>query len=142
MIPVLAEKLSVERRLVETGRVRATITTKSHEHVIKEDLVHESVEVERIPIGRTVDAYPPVREEGDTTIIPVVEEVLVIERRLFLKEEVHLRRVRVVDTHTATIVTRSQDVVVTRVDEHTRPAGDPAAADHSDRNANQQGSQQ
>jgi uncharacterized protein (TIGR02271 family) len=93
VVPLLADRLSVERRRVETGRVIATVTTHHHEQVIKEDLVHEGVEVDRVPIGRTVDAIPPIREEGDTTIIPVVEEVLVVERRLILKEEVHLRRV-------------------------------------------------
>ena len=101
VIPLLAEELSVERRRVETGRVLATVTTKHHEQVIEEELVHEQVEIERVPIGRTVEAIPPVREEGDTTIVPVVEEVLVIERRLVLKEEVHLRRIRVRETHAA-----------------------------------------
>jgi uncharacterized protein (TIGR02271 family) len=114
VIPVLAERLSIDRRQVETGRVLATVTTHTHEHVITEDLVHDSIEVEHVPIGRTVDAVPPVREEGDTTIIPVVEEVLVIQRQLILKEEVHLRRIRVRQTHATTVTTRGQDVVVTR----------------------------
>ncbi|WP_419757517.1 YsnF/AvaK domain-containing protein [Acidisoma sp.] len=130
VIPLLAETLSVERQRVETGRVRATVTTKSHDQVIEEDLVHERVEIERIPIGRTVDAIPSVREEGDTTIIPVVEEVLVIERRLVLKEEVHLRRVRVQETHTATVVTRSQDVAITRTEPQSPVQARPELDDH------------
>jgi uncharacterized protein (TIGR02271 family) len=121
VVPLLADRLSVERRRVETGRVIATVTTHHHEQVIKEDLVHEGVEVDRVPIGRTVDAIPPIREEGDTTIIPVVEEVLVVERRLILKEEVHLRRVRIKETHSVAIVTRSQDAVVTRSEKHPLP---------------------
>src|ERR1700761_3241724 len=84
VIPVLAEQISVERRCVETGRVLATVTTQSHQRIITEDLARDTVEVERVLIGRTVETVPPVREEGDTTIIPVVEEVLVIERRLIL----------------------------------------------------------
>jgi stress response protein YsnF len=116
VIPLLTEQISVERRRVESGRVVATVTTQEHEQVIEEDLVHERVEVERVPIGRAVDAVPPIREEGDTTIISVVEEVLFVERRLILKEEVHLRRVRVQETHTAKVITRSQDVIVTRTE--------------------------
>ena len=139
VIPVLAEQISVERRCVETGRVLATITTQSHEQIIKEDLVRDRIEIERVPIGRALEAIPPVREEGDTTIIPVVEEVLVIERRLILKEEVHLRRVRVRQTHAATVVTRSQDVVVTRSEQHPPPPAQPAVADHSDRHSNAEG---
>ena len=131
VIPLLAERISVERKRTETARVRATVTTQVHEHVIQEDLVHDRVEVERVPIGRVVDAIPPIREEGDTTIIPVVEEVLVIERRLILKEEVHMRRVQVRETHSATIVTRSHDVVVTRSEQHPAPLAEPGLADHS-----------
>ena len=33
------------------------------------------------------------REEGDVTIIPVLEEIVVVEKRLVLKEELHVRRV-------------------------------------------------
>ena len=87
-------------------------------------------------IGRTVTAFPPVREEGDTTIIPVVEEVLVIERRLVLKEEVHLRRVRVLETHEATVATRSQDVVVTRDEQHPPSPAAPDVADHLNGHSN------
>jgi stress response protein YsnF len=50
-------------------------------------------------IGRPVDAMPPVRQEGDTTIMSVVEETIVVERHLFLKEEVQIRRLRVSERH-------------------------------------------
>jgi len=64
--------------------VRAARTTRAREQLVEEDLAHERVEVERIPIGRVVDAMPPVREQGNTTILSVVEEVVVVERRLVL----------------------------------------------------------
>jgi uncharacterized protein (TIGR02271 family) len=139
VLPLLAERISVERRRVETGRVLATVTTKTHEQVIQEDLVHDRVEIERVPIGRTVDSIPPVREEGDTTIIPVVEEVLVIERRLVLKEEVHLRRLRVRQSHAATVVTRHQDVIVTRSELHPPTPVETEAVGHSPRHSNTEG---
>jgi uncharacterized protein (TIGR02271 family) len=95
MLPLLAERVSITRRRVETGGVRASITTRVNEQIIEEDLVHERVQIERVPVNRVIETVPPIREEGNTTIIPVVEEVLVIERRLVLKEEVHVRRVTV-----------------------------------------------
>ncbi len=52
----------------------------------------ERVEVERVPLGRVVESAPPVREENGVTIIPVMEEVVVTETRLVLKEELHIRR--------------------------------------------------
>jgi hypothetical protein len=51
--------------------------------------------------------------------------VLVVERRLILKEEVHLRRIRTRETQSVAIVTRSQDVVVTRSEHHTPPIAEP-----------------
>ena len=51
-----------------------------------------SVEVTRVPVNREVSEAPPIRMEGDITVVPVVEERLVIEKRLFLVEELHLTR--------------------------------------------------
>ncbi|HKD44205.1 MAG TPA: DUF2382 domain-containing protein [Candidatus Angelobacter sp.] len=40
------------------------------------------MEIERRPIGRAVEQEPAIREEGDVLMIPVMEEALVVERRL------------------------------------------------------------
>jgi stress response protein YsnF len=114
-LPLAEETVAVERRIVETGRVRVETQTVARQHVVDESLEHVRVEIERVPIGRVVDAPPPVREEGDVTILPVVEEVLVVERRLVLKEEVHIRRVRTHEQHRETVELRAQEVVVDRV---------------------------
>lgn len=45
------------------------------------------MQVTRMPIDAEVTTPPGVRVEGDTTIVPVIEEVLVVEKRLILKEE-------------------------------------------------------
>ncbi len=131
VLPLLAERVSVSRRRVETGGVRVSVTTRVNEQVIEEDLVHERVEVERVPIDRVVETVPPIREEGDTTIIPVVEEVLVIERRLVLKEEVHVRRVTVRETHVEAVTTRAQEVAVTRSGRPAPDSGRGPGDDHS-----------
>jgi stress response protein YsnF len=55
------------------------------------------VDVTRVPIGREVTEAPAVRTEGDVTIVPVFEERLVVEKRLFLVEELHVRRTVSVD---------------------------------------------
>lgn len=109
------EELAVSRRQVSGDTVRVSIATREHEQLVSEELTHERVEVERIPIGRLIDAVPPVREEGDTTIISVVEEIVAVERRLILKEEVRIRRVRVNETHRETVTVREQDAVITRI---------------------------
>lgn len=113
-LQLAAEELSVAKETVETGRVRVATQTHEREALIDENLARERVEIETVPKGSRIDAVPEVRQEGDTTIIPVVEEVLAIERRLILKEEIHIRRVRTTDRHKETVKLRYQEAVVTR----------------------------
>ena len=82
-------------------------------------LNHERVEIDRVPIGRPVDAIPPVRQEGETTILPVVEEIIVVERRLILREEVRIKRRHVSERHQEALVLRKQEAVITRMDPHS-----------------------
>lgn len=123
LLEVAAEELVVTRRRIDGALVRVATTTREREHQVDEELTHERVEVTHVPVGRTVDAVPPVREEGDTTILPVVEEVVVVERRLVLKEEIHIRRLRTTERHRETVVLREQEAVITRVEAEPRPAG-------------------
>jgi uncharacterized protein (TIGR02271 family) len=115
VVPLLAEEVEVAKRRVETGRVRVTTVTHEREHLVDELLATERVEIERISVDRQVETMPAVREEGDTIIVPIVEEVLVIERRLILKEEVRIRRVRSTERHQESVIIRHQEAVVTRL---------------------------
>ena len=110
-----AEELSFDRERVETGRVRARVVTHEHDETLEVPLTRERVEVERVAIGREIDAIPPRRQEGDTTIVPVVEEVVVVQRKLVLKEELHLRRVRTTEQHRETVTLRRQEAVIERL---------------------------
>ena len=127
MIPLYEEDLSVSKRQVVTGRVRVETVTREHEQLVDEQLARERVEVERVAIGKPIDAIPAVRQEGDTTIIPIVEEVLVVERRLVLKEEIHIHRVRTTEQHQERVTLRRQEAVITRLPSETSsaPAADP-----------------
>ena len=113
-LQLLAEELSVSKETVETGRVRVATRTREREALIDEDLAHERVEIETVPIGSQIDAVPEIRQEGDTTIIPIVEEILVVQRRLVLKEEVRIKRIRTSEHYKATVALRYQEAVVTR----------------------------
>jgi uncharacterized protein (TIGR02271 family) len=120
VLPLLAEEIAVAKQVVETGRVQVSRVTHEREQLIDELLAHETVEIDRTPIGRQIDAMPAIREEGDTVVIPIVEEVLVVERRLLLKEEVRVRRVRSTERHQETVSLRHHEAVVT----HPPAAGD------------------
>lgn len=92
VLRVVAEELHVAKQQITTGKVRVQTTTEVVEEIAQASLAHEIVEVSRVPVGRDIDRAPEIRTEGDLTIVPVVEEVLVVEKRLVLKEELHVRR--------------------------------------------------
>jgi uncharacterized protein (TIGR02271 family) len=115
VVPLHIEEMSVAKRRVVTGQVRVGIVTKETEQLVEELLDHEHVEIERTAIGKQVDKAPPVREEGDTLIIPILEEVVVVERRLVLKEEVRVRRTREKQPYQERVVVRKQEAVITRL---------------------------
>lgn len=114
IIPLLEEELSVAKRVVETARVSVSRVTHNHEQMVDEILQHEKVEVERVPMDRPIETMPSIRQEGDVTIIPVVEEVLKVERRLVLKEEVHIRRIKTTERHQERVMLRRQEALVSR----------------------------
>jgi uncharacterized protein (TIGR02271 family) len=115
VIPVVAEQLQVGRQAVETGRVRIHKVVREEQEVVDQPILHEEVVVERVPINRVVETAPQPRQEGDTLIFPVLEEVLVVERRLMLKEEVRVSK-RVTETRDPQTVTlRSEEVKIERV---------------------------
>jgi uncharacterized protein (TIGR02271 family) len=116
VLPVIEETLAVATRPVETGRVRLRKVVHEREELVDPPLLREEVIIERVPINRVVEAPLPVRYEGDTMIISLVEEVLVVDTRLLLTEEVHITTRRT-ETHTPTRVTlRHEDVTIERVD--------------------------
>jgi uncharacterized protein (TIGR02271 family) len=112
--PVTEEVLTVDKRTVPSGRVRVETHTETVTAMAEATLETHDVEVERVPVGREIDTIPEVRTEGDVTIVPVVEERLVVERRLVLREEVHIRRRRSVETVSAPVELRRQQVVISR----------------------------
>jgi uncharacterized protein (TIGR02271 family) len=99
-----AERLTIQRheevlepvvREVERGSMRIHTRVETVPSEITVEAGHDEVVVERVPVDRQVDAAPSPRQEGDTLVIPVVEEVLVVEKRLVVREEVRITRRRV-----------------------------------------------
>jgi uncharacterized protein (TIGR02271 family) len=115
VIPLHAEEVSVSKQRVVTGRMRVATVTREHEQLVEELLDRDHVEIERVAIGKEVDKAPPVRQEGDTLIIPIVEEVVVVERRLKLKEEIRVHRTHETQPYRERVVLRKQEAVITRL---------------------------
>jgi uncharacterized protein (TIGR02271 family) len=117
VIPVVREELDVRKRRVETDSgVRVHKTVKERQAVVDEPLAKDEVRVERVKVDRTVDAPVEVRYEGDTMIIPVLEEVLVVQKRLVLKEEIHVTRRRSQTRAPQRVTLRSETAEIERIE--------------------------
>jgi uncharacterized protein (TIGR02271 family) len=114
ILSLVDEQLSVRKRRVETGRVRIKTVVDEHEEWIQEALEREAISVERVTVDRVVDALPVIRQEGDVLIIPVVEEVMAVEKRLLLKEEIHVRTQRHVEQVDSPVTLKSTRAVIER----------------------------
>jgi uncharacterized protein (TIGR02271 family) len=122
VIPVVEERLEVSRERVETGRVRITKSVEAREVVVDDPLKRESVRVEHVPINQVVTgAVPQVREEGDVTVIPILEERVVTRTELVLVEEVRIHRDHSEYNDPQRVTLRKEVVAVERFGEDGRP---------------------
>lgn len=119
-IPVIEEKLNVGKRTIETGRFH--ISKKVFEEEASEDVsvVEENINVERREINQYVDSPPPaVREDGDTTIISVLKEVLVVEKKIMLVEELHITKHKTENSVPVKETLRKEEVKITKSEDGT-----------------------
>jgi uncharacterized protein (TIGR02271 family) len=122
VVPVLAEDLIIDKEAVEnTVRIRKHVREETV--LVDEALRRDEVTVERVPVDRYVTQPLDVRYEGDTMIIPLMEEVLVVEKRLLLREEVRVTRqqkvIHIPEEHTL----RREEVTVERTESPSSKPG-------------------
>jgi uncharacterized protein (TIGR02271 family) len=125
VIPVLRETVRITKREVETGRIIVHKTVTERDEAVEMLLKRTDISVERIPVNQVVTEAPGSRQDGDTLIIPILEEVLVVEKRLVLKEELHIRKDNSERTVHETVRLRSEEVRI----EQTH--GDQASTDQA-----------
>jgi stress response protein YsnF len=114
VIPVLAESATVGKEVVRAGAVRVRIEVDhGRQHLAGDFAAHDVQHVVR-PIGEPASERRDPYVDGDELVIPVYEERPVVERRLFLKEEVRLRRVVRVDHREADVAVRRERAVLER----------------------------
>ena len=115
VIPIVEEQVVVQKRKTLTEGVRVQTTVREEEARIDEPVTTETVEVERVPLDRWVEGPVPVRQEGDTTIVTLIEEVVVVEKRLRATEEIRITRRRDTERHSETVTLRREEAVIERV---------------------------
>ena len=127
-IPLVEERVSIAKRQVESGRLRVRISVEEREERVPVELAHDEVEIQRIPRNLPLSELPGVRLEGNVTIIPVVEEVVVVEKRLVLVEEIHVRRKTARTTQEIPVTVRSESAAIEGDGESQSASGAAAPA--------------
>ena len=117
-IPLLEERLSLTKRKVESGRVRVRVNVEERQETVTDEIVRDELQVQRVPRNVRVSEEPHVRLEGNTTIVPVVEERLVVEKVLVLVEEIHISRTSTTETKQIPVSLRTERASVERDDAH------------------------
>jgi uncharacterized protein (TIGR02271 family) len=120
VIPVVEEEVVAGARAVKTGGVRVDKHVDQRIRRIQVPLLQEQVEVRRVPVNRVVTEAPSVRRKGDVVIVPVVEEELIVTKRLVLKEEIHLIRRRTKDRFVKDVTLDRERAEIHRLDAEGR----------------------
>ena len=113
-IPVMREDVHIDKHEISRGNVTVHVSPRVRQETVDVTLGEDQVDVQRIPVNRIVEAPAPPREENGTTVIPVYEEVLVVEKRLRLKEEIRVTRRRTTRPHREDVSLRSEEVEIIR----------------------------
>lgn len=126
-VRALEEVVEVTPRVVETGYV--SIQKKIDEYLDEQTvrLRQNEVQVERVPVDEIIAEYIEPYMEGDIYVVPVIEEEIIVQRRLRLKEELRVHRSVVERDETVRTPFRRERVVVT---EHRHGAPDDDPVEH------------
>jgi stress response protein YsnF len=124
VIPVVHEELHADAVPVPTGGVRVTKHTETHDEILEQELRKGRVEIKRVKTNRVVDGPQPVQRSGDTVIIPVVSEVLRVEKQWVVTEEIHLTQIEERETVQQKVPVNQEQAVIERLDESGNPIGE------------------
>ena len=113
-IPVIEERARVDKEVVERGVVRISTSSRDREQVLEEVLRHEEVDIRRVALNEEVEGMPEIRQEGDVTVIPIVEERAVIVKKLVLVEELYVRRRKIEEVVRIPVTLHSTEVLIER----------------------------
>jgi uncharacterized protein (TIGR02271 family) len=111
-VPLVEERAVIRKRKKVTDAVRVRTVVHEDEEVIDEPFWVEEIDIERVSVDRWVEEPASVRQEGEVTIIPVYEEVVVVEKRLRLVEEIRLTKRRVARNASQRVTLRREEAVV------------------------------
>ena len=113
VIPVMEERVVIEKAVIETGRIRIHKQVSNTEETVGISLSHDEHIIEHIPQNIYVETVPVMRQEGNTTIIPVLKEVFV--KRILLVEEIRITKHTVQTNEQQNVTLQKEMVTVERI---------------------------
>ncbi|WP_338768135.1 YsnF/AvaK domain-containing protein [Bernardetia sp. ABR2-2B] len=117
IIPVMEEKIHIEKEIIESGKVQIIKKVDEQKSKVEVPINHTEVQVERKAINKYVEQNPAaIRQEGDTTIVSVLKEVVVVQKKTLLVEEIHITKTQKQEIHTEDVTLKSEKVSVERQD--------------------------
>jgi stress response protein YsnF len=118
VVPVVSEELHADAIPVETGSVRVVKRVEGHDEVLQQELRKGRVEVRRIKTNRVVDGPQKVQRDGKTMVIPVVSEVLLVQKQWVVTEEIHITQIEERETVEQKVTVNREVAEIERVDEN------------------------
>lgn len=129
VIPLPEERVNVTKKETPAGSVGVSTILDEHTELVSASLAKETVEIKRIPIDLEIDTVPEIQQDGDIIIIPIVEEKLVIEKRLVLREEIPLVKSRSTTQFEEPVTLRKMLAVINRDGAHSSPQNETNGED-------------
>ena len=129
---MVEETARIDKREVQTGRVKVHTVVETSEQMVREALSSQNVKVTRVPVDQPVEPAAGSRLPDEITIVPVLEEILVVEKRLILREELHIKQEVSHETVEVPVSLRKQRAVVERVDAEGKPITEEKRDDERD----------
>jgi uncharacterized protein (TIGR02271 family) len=119
IIPVSREFVTITKEVVETGKVHIRKQVTEEEATINLPMIQEGYHVERKPGSKELlHQYPAVRHDGDNMVIPVVREVLIVEKRYEVLEELHVIKTKTEVPHLQQVTLRKESVDIQRTSDN------------------------
>ena len=116
-IPVINEELHIDKEVIESGKIRIIKKVNEEKSTVEVPIKHTEVNVERKPINEYVNEHhQAIRYEGDTMIVSVLKEVVVVQKKILLVEELHINKTQKQEIHTEEVTLKSENVLIERSD--------------------------
>lgn len=128
VVPLIAEEIVIGRKTVETGGVRVHKIVREDVRTIDEPIICEHLDIERVAVNQFVETAPAIRYEGDVMIVPVLEEVVVTQKRLMLREEIRLVKRREEISNPQEITLRREEINLEKIESENAENIEPGAS--------------